>query len=128
MAATQPVLAGYTLEHPKKDGYREIKSLKGAFAQMANGSFIFDGVGTGGLTGVITFEIEWVALTNTQKATLESAYNALAAAESGVSFTTPTGAVYTVGRNPQDADLSMVITVKAGGIFVWNCRLSLRTI
>lgn len=121
--ATQPVLAGYTLPHPKKDGYNEEKEYKGAWQQMAAGNFVFDAVGGANNTQV-WINIEWAYISTSEKDTIKSAFDAMFAAGSAT-LITPENLNYTVTANPQSPKFSYAGTTKPGGVLVWNCRLSL---
>jgi hypothetical protein len=119
MAYTQPVLGSYTLPHIS--GYEENRGFRGAMVEMADATVHFDNVVAGAKR---TFILSWVFLTDTEKTTIESAYDALATATK--SFTTPSGSgATTVSRTKTELRF---IPVKAAEGLLWSTSMELREV
>ena len=94
MAVTTAVLGGVTLPHVEADGFDEGYGFRGADREMLDGSVATDLVST---TAKRTFELRWRELTESQIATVQSAFDTVKTASA--SFTTPRGGTYTVTRD-----------------------------
>jgi len=123
MAATQPVLAGTTLAHPRlENGFIERVVFRGKSVEMASGAQVTDLVVAGAKR---EFTLRWDTLTASEKADVITAFTAIKA--SSGSFTAPDAAVYTVTRDG-DAELEFSFIRAAGGTFVYSSSLQLREV
>lgn len=91
MAYTQPAIGSITLPHVS--GCSQEKEHRGAMVEMADGSVAFDVVAT----DKSTWTLQWQALTDSDKAIVESVWTALVTASA--SMTTPEGGTITVTRS-----------------------------
>mgnify|MGYP001270046272 CR=1 FL=1 len=119
MAISAPILAGYTLAHVS--GYEDSTEFRGGVLRPASGAPIFQNVHAGVKK---VFRLEWAGLTDAQKATVISAWTALA--EASASFTPPTGgSAVTVKRSPDQSSLRWRSTAASGGRLLWETTLEL---
>ena len=119
MAYTQPILGGTTLPHPSE--YKEARLFRGAMVEMADGSAAFDVVNTNAKK---LYTLTWKAVTDTNKGTIETAFDAMKTAS--VAFTPPSGAgATTVTRT--DKDLAFDVIRAAPGLR-WNVTMELREV
>lgn len=123
MAATQPVLAGTTLAHPKQEGgFSERVLFRSTSVEMASGAQSTDLVVSGAKR---VFTLSWQAITAAEKADIITAFTAIK--ESSGSFTSPDSTVYTVTRDG-DAEVEFEYVLTAGGNFHYNASLRLREV
>lgn len=116
-----PVLGGTTLPAiAAADGYTETLDYRGSMRRMADGSVVTQLVASAVKR---KFRLSWPALTDAQKATLITAYATVD--DSSASFTAPTGASYTVTRDPDSSGLSLEMFMIAGGSTRWRASLFL---
>lgn len=119
MAYTQPVLGSYTLPHIS--GYEETRGFRGAMVEMADSTVHFDNVVSGAKR---TFVLSWTMLTDTEKGTIESAYDALATATK--TLTIPSGGgTTTVSRTKTELKF---IPLKATDGLLWSTSMELREV
>lgn len=119
MAYTQPALGSYTLPHIS--GYEESRGFRGAMVEMADSTVHFDNVNS---SAKRTFLLSWSMINDTDKATLESAYDALATATK--TLTIPSGGgTTTVSRTK--AELKFV-PLKATEGLLWSTSMELREV
>ena len=119
MAYTQPVLGSSTLPHPSE--YKETPEWRGAMATMADGSAAFDVVNTNAKK---TYTLTWRAISDADRGTIQTAWDALKTAS--VSFTPPTGdGAVTVTRTETGPTFEVV---KAASGLRWNATLELRQV
>jgi hypothetical protein len=123
MAITAPVLAGSTLAHVAS--YKETPILRGAPAEMADGSVRFELVQSGAKRD---FVLSYDMLTTAQKATLITAWTALATSYSASNFTSIDGTTYTVTRHPDQKELAFDAVSAAGPTLYWKAELKLREV
>ena len=117
MAYTQPVLGSSTLPHPSE--YKEAREFRGAMATMADGSAAFEVVNTNVKR---TYTLTWRAISDTDRSTIRTAWDALKTAS--VSFTPPTGdGAVTVTRTETGPTFEVV---KAAAGLRWNVTMELR--
>lgn len=119
--ATTPVLAGYTLPQVAANrGYNYSVEYWGGMTQMADGSMAIDLVND---SAKRKFELTWKNITTAQKATVESAFNAIRKASA--SFTGPDGQTATVTRSAAQAVLKWDTELKGDGTILWSGSLTL---
>ena len=119
MAYTQPILGSYTL--PNISGYEETRGFRGAMVEMADSTVHFDNVNSGPKR---TFILSWIMLTDTEKGTIENAYDALATVSK--SFTPPTGATATsVTRTKTELKF---VPLKSSEGLLWSTSMELREV
>lgn len=87
MSATAPILGGVTLPNVGKDGCKETLVYLGGATEMASGAYAFDLFST---SQKRRFDLTWVAMTETQVATILSGWATVRSAS--VAFTPPVGA------------------------------------
>lgn len=119
MAYTQPILGSYTLPHIS--GYEETRGFRGAMVEMADSTIHFDNVVS---TPKRTYVLSWTMISDTDKATIENAYDALATVTK--SFTPPTGAVTTTVTRTK-TELKFV-PLKATEGLLWSTSMELREV
>ena len=90
--ATQPVLGGTTLTYVSE--YEAEYFLKGASAEMADGSIVVDVLGSGAVYRK-RFKLGWKAISSANADTIQTRYWAMVAAGSA-SFTSPENSTHTV--------------------------------
>ena len=90
--ATQPVLGGTTLAYVSE--YEEERFLKGASAEMADGSIVVDVLGAGAAYRK-RFKLGWKAISSANADTIQTQYWAMVAAGSAA-FTSPKNTTHTV--------------------------------
>lgn len=119
MAYTQPILGSYTLPHIS--GYEETRGFRGAMVEMADSSVHFDNVVS---SAKRMFILSWTMINDTEKGTIESAYDALATATK--TLTIPSGGgTTTVSRTK--AELRFV-PLKATEGLLWSVSMELREV
>ncbi len=90
--ATQPVLGGTTLAYVSE--YEAEYFLKGASAEMADGSIVVDVLGSGAVYRK-RFKLGWKAISSANADTIQTRYWAMVAAGSAA-FTSPENSTHTV--------------------------------
>ena len=94
MAVTTATLGGVTLPHVADDGFDESYGYRGADREMLDGSVHTALVTT---TAKRRFELRWREVTESQIATLQSAFATVR--DGNATFVTPRGGSYTVTRD-----------------------------
>lgn len=120
MAYTQVVLGAYSL--PALSDYEETREFRGAMVEMADGTVQFDVVTT---SAKRLFVLYWTLLTDAQKATLESAYDALKTATATLVLPTGVTPSPTVSRTKKELVFKPVMS---GGNFLWSTSMELREV
>lgn len=116
-----PVLAGNTLAQVSVNrGFSYSVEYRGAAQQLADGSTQFDLVNDNAKR---TFVLTWKNITSAQKATIETAFNAVRKASG--SFTAPDGQTATVIRDPNQKRLTWDVETKGDGTYLWSGSLTL---
>lgn len=124
MAITTPVLAGYTLAQvAEPDGFSVGRSYRGGSLRLASGSLAYDLVND---TYKRTFELSWRNVTEAQRNTIDTAYNAIR--KTSAAFTAPDGQTATVNRAEDQVELRWSGKKFAGGIQRWSGTLRLEEV
>lgn len=119
MSYTQPTLGTVTLPHPSE--FRCARSFRGAPAEMADGTVAFDVVASAAKR---TWVLSWAAISDTDKGTLETLYDALKTASA--TFQPPEGgSTATVTRTNREPVFE---AVKAKIGLRWNVELEFREV
>jgi hypothetical protein len=118
MSYTQPTLGTVTLPHPS--AARCEIAHRGGATEMASGAVAFDVVGAGKRTWVLS----WTAISDTDKGTLATVYNAMATASA--TFQPPEGgSTATVTRTMRPPVFE---SVNAAVGIRWNVELEFREV
>ena len=123
--ATQPVLQGETLPWPRNPGgYAERRGQRAVSLETANSNLVFQRLTT---TAKREFVLVWAAISNSEYATINTAYDLLLSSPTTSNFTAPTGTTYTVTPAQNNPPLDAEYTeTPAGG--VWDVQMRLREI
>lgn len=124
MAITTPVLAGYTLAQVvEPDGFSYGPSYRGGSVRLASGALAYDLVSD---TVKRTFELSWRNVTETERNTINTAYNAIR--KTSAAFTAPDGQTATVNRAEDQVELRWSSKKFAGGVLRWSGTLRLEEV
>lgn len=124
MAITAPVLAGYTLPYTSGvDGFSYSPAYRGGSVRLGNGTLAYDLVND---TVKRTFELTWRHVTEAQRDTINTAYNAIR--KTSAAFTAPDGQTATVNRAEDQTDLRWGTKLASGGRVLWSATLRLEEV
>ncbi len=123
MAIQAPVVAGTTLASCA--AYEQTDTLRGATAEMADGSVHFELVASGAKKD---FVLSWDMLTAAQRADVSTAWAALATAYSSNNFVSVLGDTYTVTRHPDQKELKFTAVQVNGVVLRYKGELRLREV
>lgn len=118
MAVTTVTINGVTIANPSE--YRETYTHLGAARQMADGSIVRDLVNASSKS---RFFLAWNRLTETQKDTLETTINTLAAATATVTFVAPDGSSYSVWQDPDSVESEFEMWTDGANTVLWRTTL-----
>ena len=113
--ATQPILGGTTLSYVSS--YEEERFLKGASAEMADGSIVVDVVGSGNAYRK-RFKLGWKAISSANADTIQTRYWALVASGSAA-FTSPKNTTHTV-QPTKDVKCTQVAVKKNSSTLLYD--------
>lgn len=120
--ATQPVLQGATLPWPKNPGGFVMRRGERALSlETANANLVFQRITT---TAKREFTLSWVALDDSDKNTVDGAYDDLLDSPASSNFTAPNGTTYTVTPAQGNPPLEWEYTeARAGALWATTMRL-----
>lgn len=105
------------------EGYSESLDYRGGLRRMAAGNVTIDLVDS---SVKRKFRLSWPGLTDTEKATLVTAFAWLD--DSSAQFLSPTNTTYTVTRDPESPGLSFDGFMQGGGALRWRCTMYLEEV